>query len=96
MLQVIRFSTLLPLLAALWAGPLAGQASAQGTFNALPATLGADATLPEREPPGRLAADGQLMAFKHDGFFQPMDTVRERDLLESLWASGHAPWKNWT
>ena len=41
MLQVIRFSTLLPLLAALWAGPLAGQASAQGTFNALPATLGA-------------------------------------------------------
>ena len=48
------------------------------------------------EPLERLAEDGQLMAFKHPGFFQPMDTVRERDLLESLWASGQAPWKNWT
>lgn len=55
-----------------------------------------DETILEREPLERLAGDGELMAFKHDGFFQPMDTVRERDLLESLWASGHAPWKNWT
>ncbi|MFP5354730.1 MAG: glucose-1-phosphate cytidylyltransferase [Gemmatimonadota bacterium] len=54
-----------------------------------------DATILEREPLERLAADGQLMAFRHDGFFQPMDTVRERDLLESLWSGGHAPWKNW-
>lgn len=57
--------------------------------------LNDDATILEREPLERLAADGQLMAFRHDGFFQPMDTVRERDLLESLWSGGHAPWKNW-
>ncbi len=55
-----------------------------------------DATILEREPLERLAADGQLMAYRHDGFFQPMDTVRERDLLESLWATGSAPWKKWT
>jgi glucose-1-phosphate cytidylyltransferase len=55
-----------------------------------------DTTVLEKEPLERLAADGQLMAFRHDGFFQPMDTIRERDLLESLWASGDAPWKNWT
>jgi glucose-1-phosphate cytidylyltransferase len=35
------------------------------------------------------------MAYQHDGFWQPMDTVRERDLLESLWQSGDAPWKVW-
>jgi glucose-1-phosphate cytidylyltransferase len=40
----------------------------------------------------RLASEGQLMAFKHDGFWQCMDTVAERDLLESLWRSGEAPW----
>lgn len=57
--------------------------------------LADDATILEREPLERLAADGQLMAFRHDGFFQPMDTVRERDLLESLWSGGNAPWKNW-
>lgn len=57
--------------------------------------LDADETILEREPLERLARDGQLMAFKHDGFFQPMDTLRERDLLESLWASGRAPWKRW-
>jgi glucose-1-phosphate cytidylyltransferase len=54
-----------------------------------------DATIFERAPLERLAADGQLMAFQHDGFFQPMDTLRERDMLESLWASGRAPWKKW-
>jgi glucose-1-phosphate cytidylyltransferase len=55
-----------------------------------------DATILEREPLERLAADGQLMAYRHDGFFQPMDTLRERDLLEAKWASGEAPWKTWT
>jgi glucose-1-phosphate cytidylyltransferase len=50
----------------------------------------------ERGPLDTLASAGQLMAFKHAGFWQPMDTVRERDLLESLWASGQAPWKTWT
>lgn len=55
-----------------------------------------DTTILERDPLERLAADGQLMAFRHEGFFQPMDTLRERDLLESLWAGGQAPWKTWT
>ncbi len=49
----------------------------------------------ERAPLERLAQDGQLMAFRHDGFWQPMDTIREKQLLESLWQSGHAPWKVW-
>lgn len=55
-----------------------------------------DSTILERDPLEQLAADGELMAFRHDGFFQPMDTLRERDLLESLWSSGQAPWKTWT
>ena len=46
----------------------------------------------ERAPLERLAADGQLMAFRHDGFFQPMDTIREKRLLEELWVSRRAPW----
>jgi glucose-1-phosphate cytidylyltransferase len=49
----------------------------------------------EREPLERLAADGQLMAFRHLGFWHPMDTLRDKQLLESLWASGSAPWKVW-
>jgi len=43
----------------------------------------------------RLAADGQLSAYKNSGFWQPMDTLREKNQLESLWASGRAPWKIW-
>lgn len=46
----------------------------------------------EREPMARLAADGQLMAFTHTGFWQCMDTPRDRDALEKVWASGQAPW----
>jgi glucose-1-phosphate cytidylyltransferase len=42
-----------------------------------------------------LAASGQLAAFRHDGFWQPMDTLRDKSLLEDLWAGGHAPWKLW-
>jgi glucose-1-phosphate cytidylyltransferase len=49
----------------------------------------------EREPMDGLAADGELMAYRHDGFWQPMDTLREKSLLESLWVSGRAPWKQW-
>jgi glucose-1-phosphate cytidylyltransferase len=49
----------------------------------------------EGEPLTRLAADGQLMAFEHEGFWQPMDTLREKNLLENLWATGRAPWKKW-
>ncbi|MFZ5816092.1 MAG: glucose-1-phosphate cytidylyltransferase [Bacillota bacterium] len=54
-----------------------------------------DDSIWERGPLERLAADGQLMAFRHDGFWQPMDTLREKRLLESLWESGQAPWKVW-
>lgn len=42
-----------------------------------------------------LAAEGELVAFEHDGFWQPMDTLREKNLLEDLWTSGRAPWKVW-
>ncbi len=52
-------------------------------------------TILEREPLERLANERQLMAFRHTGFWQPMDTLRDRQLLESLWASGKAPWKIW-
>jgi glucose-1-phosphate cytidylyltransferase len=49
----------------------------------------------EGEPLARLSAQGQLMAFEHDGFWQPMDTLREKNMLEDLWSSGDAPWKIW-
>jgi glucose-1-phosphate cytidylyltransferase len=49
----------------------------------------------EREPMDALAADSQLKAFCHDGFWQCMDTYREQQLLEGLWNSGQAPWKIW-
>jgi glucose-1-phosphate cytidylyltransferase len=52
-----------------------------------------DETIWEKEPLGGLAADGQLMAFRHEGFWAPMDTVREKIVLEDLWASGEAPWR---
>jgi glucose-1-phosphate cytidylyltransferase len=54
--------------------------------------LGGDDEILEHGPLERLAAEGQLMAFQHKGFWQPMDTIRERDLLESLWSKGRAPW----
>ncbi len=50
----------------------------------------------EGEPLSRLAADGELMAFEHKGFWQPMDTLREKNMLEELWVSGKAPWKLWS
>jgi glucose-1-phosphate cytidylyltransferase len=54
-----------------------------------------DATSWEEAPMRRLAADGQLVAFEHSGFWQAMDTLREKNLLEELWQSGRAPWKLW-
>jgi len=57
--------------------------------------ISSDATAWEREPMTQLAADGELMAFEHQGFWQPMDTLREKNLLEDLWSGGHAPWKTW-
>ncbi len=54
-----------------------------------------DETVWEREPMERLARAGELSTFPHDGFWQPMDTLREKNQLEDLWASGAAPWKVW-
>lgn len=54
-----------------------------------------DATTWEREPLEKLAASGQLAAFPHEGFWQPMDTLRDKMQLEELWQSGNAPWKMW-
>ena len=54
-----------------------------------------DATIWEREPLETLANQGQLLAFQHTGFWQPMDTLRDKMHLEELWASGDAPWKSW-
>ena len=54
--------------------------------------IGGDDISLEREPLERVAQEGQLMAYRHHGFWQPMDTLREKMLLEELWASGSAPW----
>jgi glucose-1-phosphate cytidylyltransferase len=57
--------------------------------------LEGDETVLERETLERLAKDGELMAFRHDGFWQPMDTLREKQYLDGLWNAGKAPWKIW-
>ncbi|HCY14910.1 MAG: glucose-1-phosphate cytidylyltransferase [Curvibacter sp. GWA2_64_110] len=57
--------------------------------------IAGDPTSWEGEPLTSLATDGQLMAYEHQGFWQPMDTLREKNLLEDLWQSGRAPWKMW-
>ncbi len=55
-----------------------------------------DHTVWERDPLERLSAEGQLAAYRHRGFWQPMDTLRDKTQLEDLWARGRAPWKVWT
>jgi glucose-1-phosphate cytidylyltransferase len=54
-----------------------------------------DATVWEAEPLQQLAREGQLAAFRHAGFWHPMDTLRDKDVLEGLWRGGSAPWKKW-
>ncbi|MBT8594015.1 glucose-1-phosphate cytidylyltransferase [Polynucleobacter paneuropaeus] len=54
-----------------------------------------DQTSWESSPLNQLASSGQLMAFEHHGFWQPMDTLRDKNHLEELWLSGQAPWKSW-
>jgi glucose-1-phosphate cytidylyltransferase len=54
-----------------------------------------DSTVWERGPLAGLAADGELTAYRHTGFWQPMDTLRDKTMLEDLWTSGCAPWKCW-
>ena len=57
--------------------------------------LGGDETFLEKEPLENLARDGQLVAFRHRGFWQPMDTLRDKNHLEQLWQTGKAPWQVW-
>ncbi len=59
-------------------------------------TISGDATIFEKGPMESLARDGQLVAYKHSGFWQPMDTLRDKNHLEELWNTGKAPWKVWT
>ena len=54
-----------------------------------------DGTSLEAEPLERLALDQQLMAYRHPGFWKPMDTLREKNQLEELWHTGKAPWRLW-
>lgn len=57
--------------------------------------IGGDATIWENEPLSNLAKSGELMSFEHSGFWQPMDTLRDKNQLEELWKSGKAPWGVW-
>jgi glucose-1-phosphate cytidylyltransferase len=57
--------------------------------------LADDSSIWEREPLEKLALTGQVMVFRHSGFWQPMDTLRDKAYLEELWNSGRAPWKIW-
>ncbi len=79
--------------------PQTGEGWINGAFFVLePAVfdyIDSDDTAWEREPLQRLAREGQLMAYKHTSFWQCMDTLRDKKLLESLWQSGRAPWKIW-
>jgi glucose-1-phosphate cytidylyltransferase len=58
--------------------------------------IAGDLTIWEREPLERLAQEGELAAFPHHGFWQPMDTLRDKTHLEELWQTGNAPWKVWS
>ena len=57
--------------------------------------INGDDTIFEKNPLEKLASDGQLMSYMHHGFWQCMDNVREKELLEKLLANGKAPWKRW-
>lgn len=70
-----------------------------GFFVLSPKVLGyidGDQTIWEQEPMERLATEGQLAAFKHAGFWQPMDTLRDKQRLEELWEGGNPPWRVWS
>jgi len=54
-----------------------------------------DETILEKEPLENLCRDHQLVAYKHNNFWQCMDTIRDRDYLNNIWQSGNAPWKKW-
>lgn len=79
--------------------PLTGEGWINGGFFVLEPQifdyLDGDDTIWERTPLERLASEGQLASYRHEGFWQPMDTLREQMMLESLWQSMKAPWKVW-
>lgn len=79
--------------------PTGGSAYVNGGYFVLEPSvidyIDGDDTTWELEPMERLASERQLAAFRHDGFWQPMDTLRDKMQLEELWASGRAPWKVW-
>ena len=79
--------------------PLEGEASINGAFFVLEPGIfdyiDGDSTQFEHQPLENLARDGELMAYQHHGFWQCMDTIREKTRLEHLWESGDAPWKTW-
>lgn len=54
-----------------------------------------DKTFLEKEPLEKLAYDGELAAYRHEGFWKCMDTMRDKGMLEQLWETGQAPWKRW-
>jgi glucose-1-phosphate cytidylyltransferase len=72
---------------------------ANGGFFVLSPAVGpyidGDHTVWEQEPMRSLARDGQLSSYRHEGFWQPMDTLRDLNYLEQLWESGQAPWRTW-
>ena len=80
--------------------PQAGEGWINGGFFVFEAKvfdyLAGDKTVLEGAPLENLAKDGELMAYKHEGFWQCMDTLRDRQLLEDLWAAEKAPWKVWS
>lgn len=80
--------------------PQAAEGWINGAFFVLEPGVGdyidGDDVMFEHAPMRRLAADGQLMAYRHDSFWQCMDTLREKHLLQTLWDSGDAPWKTWS
>lgn len=79
--------------------PKGGEGWINGGFFVLEAgvldLISGDETYWEKSPMETLAGQGQLQAFRHHGFWQPMDTMRDKTLLENLWVSGKAPWKVW-
>ena len=87
--QVVKFSE----------KPQAGEGWINGGFFVLEPEVAdyieGDAIPFEKKPLDNLAKEGQLMAYKHEGYWQPMDVIREKQLLQNLWESGNAPWKVW-
>ena len=77
------------------AAPAGSTAAFSSLSRAVERYIDGDATTWEREPLERLASEDNLRAFYHQGFWQPMDTLRDKNQLEAMWVSGSAPWRSW-